>query len=237
MSKFKILLAYAEKLFVVSVGGLAAASIYFLIAIRDRQIFSFYVLEYALLIALLSIPAFIIAVNLGRVSAAAIIIAVSVSLIMGLQAFGQTFIAGLPGTDWVTHDELVGLLIMPYMAVAALVARRPHQILLLIAACAVSLVILIVGLQLAVRAALEQQFSHTLANGGCVIAGYDLPREQRRKVNSQAEVQRGWFIGRDIEPVYFVFPHHYLRWSFSKLGVVNRYDLPVRHSLYEDIRC
>lgn len=237
MTMLRIIFTCIEMLVTAWTGALAAASIYLLIAIQGRQIFSVFTMDYAILIALLSVPTFVIAANFGKLSVVAIIITVPLSIMMLLQIFGQAFAVGLPGTDWVMQDQLAGLFIMPFVAAVALLLRRPRQLLLLMTTSVVSLIILVAGLQWAVQSALDQQFSNTFAKGGCVIAGYDLTRERRRKVAEQSEIQRGWFIGSNIEPVYFVFPDHYLRWSFSRLGLVTRGGQPESYPLYGDIKC
>ena len=229
------LLAYAEKLFVAAVGALTAATIYLTIAVQGRSILSMYTLDYFGTIALLSIPAFIVAANLGRPSMIAIIITVIVSIILLSYVFLQGF--AMSFSDWVMPGEIRGFLMMAFLAVAALWIRRPQQILLFLAATAVSLTILVVGLQLAVRSALAQQFSATFAQGGCVIAGDNFNGAKMRKVTDQAEVRRGLFIGRDLEPVYFVFHDHYLKWSFSRMDVETRNGSPKENALTDNIRC
>jgi len=225
-----------EKLLVTGIGALVASSLYLVIALQDREIFSLHVLGYAHLIAVLSIAASAVALNLGRLRVASVLITVLlVPVLLWLQfllAFAHAFV------DWARLRDMSVLLAAPLLPVAALVVRRWHHMGLLLSSAVACLALLVVGLQVAAHVALERQFSRTFAKGGCVVAGDDVPRQDaKRQITNPGEVRHGWLIGSETERVYFVFEDHYQRWSVSRFGVETRNGQPVAFPLDSVIKC
>lgn len=236
MSWFFRNIATADNVFAVFLGALASACLYLFLAVSGRSLLSVYVMDYAFGLAFLSTVAAAIALNLGRVSAVAIL---STLVIIPLLLFALFVISLAPAfSDWVQPDEVGHLLLFVFLPILGPAIRRPQRLPLMLAAAVASLAVLVVALQFVVRWALEAQVAGVQSQGGCVIAGFDNSIEQTlRKIESADQIRRGWFIGADIEPVYLVFDDHYLVWTFSRLDVQRGRGGPEHYPLRGKIRC
>jgi hypothetical protein len=225
---------YLQRVLVVGFGALFAAALYFKLAMGSSQAVSHYGFDWAAMIGLLSVPATLVAANIGKRNFWTAIGGVLIATVMLLLLFMVSFAAGLPGNEWIDDGLVNGVLFLPVVTAVTLLVRLPKAFPTLGLSLLISFPFLAVGLPIFMRQTLEAQIAATLKQGGCVLSG----REMKKVVQSAKQVRFGWFVSPRSDQIYFVMGKNYSKWSYSNFGVETNFQgQPYIFPLTSDLNC
>jgi hypothetical protein len=224
---------YLQRIFVIGLGGLLAAALYFNLAMGNSQIISHHGFNLVAIIGLISVPASLVAMNMGKRNVWTAIWGVLIAVVMFCWLFVVSFGAGLPGSEWIGVEMVNAILFLPLATSIILIVRLPDAMAMFGISVLFSFIALMFSLQIVMRQALEKQVVSTLNSGGCIVTG----RASKKTVKSAKEINFGLFIGPRSDQVYFVEGEKYFRWSYSNFGIDTRRGVPKSFPLTNDLSC
>jgi hypothetical protein len=225
---------YLRRILVIGFGVLQAAAFYFKLAMGNSQVVSHHGFNLVVIIGLISVPASLVAMNMGKGNVWTAIWGVLIAVVMFCWLFVVSFGAGgLPGSEWIGVEMVNAILFLPLATSIILIVRHPNATSTFGISVLFSVIALMISLQIIMRQALEKQVASTLNSGGCILAG----RASKNIVKSAKEINFGWFIGPHSDHVYFVEEEKYFKWSYSNFGIDTRRGLPKTFPLTDDLSC
>jgi hypothetical protein len=224
---------YLQRILIIVFGMLFAAAFYFKFAMGNSQAVSHYGFGLAAIIGFLSVPATLIAANMGKRNVWTAIGGVLIAAAMFSWLFIVSFGAGLPGNEWIGAEMVNAVLFLPFVTAVVLLIRLPKALRTLGISLLICFLLFAIGVQMFMRQTLETQIVLTLQQGGCVLSG----REIKKIVQSAKLVSFGWFISPRSDQVYFVEGNKYFKWSYANFGVESRRGEPESFPLTSDLNC
>lgn len=203
------------------VGVLAAPSLYLNMAMGTGRV-PYAALDYSALMALVTIPlAFFSSTKEYELNVFSFLIG-GLNLVFTILAiFSVAFIAGLPGTDWITSDQASAN--AAFIISAIMTIRNYKTLPFVVIGFAISIIFTFASVHKITKISVDFEIQKTLKSGGCVLVKENQWSSRSRKnyaVYNVKDIPFGFVIGHNSPRIEFVTRSSSSKWTYGNMKTI-----------------